>query len=109
MLTRLVMVMIIRAHLVGVFTWERISLHCSGKYIIVGSCCTQLLLMQKLLFDYGICQKHLIIYCDNISAINISKNPVQHSCTKHIEIRHHFIRDLVKDGILTLHKTFGWS
>ena len=55
-----------------------------------------------MLFDYGICQKHLIIYCDNISAINISKNPVQHSCTKHIEIIHHFIRDLVKDAILTL-------
>ena len=58
--------------------------------------------MQKLLHDYGICQEHLTIYCDNTSAINISKNPVQHSKTKHIEIRHHFIRELVKDGTLTL-------
>ena len=58
--------------------------------------------MQKLLFDYGIHQEHLTIYCDNISAINISKNPVQHSRTKHIEIRHHFIHELVKDGTLTL-------
>ena len=33
------------------------------------------------------------IFYDNTSAINITKNPIQHSCTKHIEIRHHFIRD----------------
>ena len=58
--------------------------------------------MQKLLFDYGICQKHLTIYCDNTNAINISKNPTQHSRTKHIEIRHHFIRELIEDGTLTL-------
>ena len=49
------------------------------KYIAAGSCCTQLLRMQKLLIDYGICQEHFTIYCDNTNAINISKNPVQHS------------------------------
>ena len=48
------------------------------------------------------CQEHLTIYCDNTNAINISKNSVQHSRTKYIEIRHHFIRELVEDGILTL-------
>ena len=72
------------------------------EYITAGSCCTQLLWMQKLLHDYGICQEHLTIYCDNTNAINISKNQVQHSRTKHIEIRHHFIRELVEDGTLTL-------
>ena len=73
-----------------------------AKYIVVGSCCTQFLWMQKLLHDYGICQEYLTIYCDNTSAINISKNPVQHSRTKHIEIRHYFIRELIKVGTLTL-------
>ena len=73
-----------------------------AEYIAAGSCCTQLLWMKKLLHDYGICQEHLTIYCDNTSAINISKNPIQHSRTKHIEIRHHFIRELVEDGTLTL-------
>ena len=73
-----------------------------AKYIVAGSYCTQLLWMQKLLHDYGICQEHLTIYCDNTSTINISKNPVQHSRTKHIEIWHHFIRELVEDGTITL-------
>ena len=57
-----------------------------AEYIAAGSYCTQLLWMQKLLLDYGVCQKHLIIYCDNTNAINISKNLVQHSRTTHIEI-----------------------
>ena len=56
------------------------------RYIAAGSCCTQLFWMQKLLVDYDICQKHLTIYYDNTSAINISKNPFQHSRTKYIEI-----------------------
>ena len=73
-----------------------------AEYIAVGSCCTQFLWTQKLFHDYGICQKHLTIYCDNTSAINNSKNPIQHSRTKHIEIRHHFIREFVEDGTLTL-------
>ena len=47
-----------------------------AEYIAVGSCCTQLLWMQKLLHDYGICQGHLTIYYDNTGAINISKNSV---------------------------------
>ena len=47
-----------------------------AEYIVVGSYCTQLLWMQKLLLNCGIRQEHLTIYCDNTSAINISKNLV---------------------------------
>jgi len=36
--------------------------------------------------------------CDNTSVINLTKNHIQHSRTKHIEIRHHFIRDHVSNG-----------
>ena len=38
-----------------------------------------------------------VIYCDNTSAINISKNPMMHSKTKHIAIKYHFVRELVQD------------
>ena len=67
-----------------------------AKYIAAGSCCSQLLWMKKLLTDYGISQDTMVVYCDNSSVIDISKNPVQHSKTKHIEIRYYFIRDLVE-------------
>ena len=73
-----------------------------AEYIAVGSCCSQLLWMKKVLTDYGISQDSMVVYCDNSSAIDISKNLVQHSKTKHIEIRYHFIRDLVERKIVCL-------
>jgi len=44
----------------------------------------------------------MILYCDNLSAINISKNPIQHSRTKHTDIHNHFIRELVEDKVENL-------
>ena len=67
-----------------------------AEYIAAGSCCSQLLWMKKVLTDYGISQDTMVVYCDYSIAIDIPKNPVQHSKTKHIEIRYHFIRDLVE-------------
>ena len=73
-----------------------------SEYIAVGSCYSQLLWMKKVLIDYGISQDTMVVYCDNSSANDISKNPVQHFKTKHIEIRYHFIRDLVERKIVCL-------
>jgi len=73
-----------------------------AEYIVAGSCCTRLLWIKKLLCDYGFTQDTMVIHCDNTSAINISKNPVQHSCTMHIDIRHHFICDLVESRVVSL-------
>ncbi|MGM5101745.1 Ty1/Copia family ribonuclease HI, partial [Escherichia coli] len=42
------------------------------------------------------------VLCDNQSAIDISKNPVQHSRSKHIDIRYHFIKDQVEQGTIQL-------
>ena len=69
-----------------------------AEYIFVDSCCAQILWMKQQLSDYGILLDHIPIKCDNTSAINLSKNPVQHSRTKHIEIRLHFLRDHVLKG-----------
>ena len=58
--------------------------------------------MKKLLGDYGLSQETMVVYCDNSSTIDISKNLVQHSKTKHIEIRYYFIRELVERKVVTL-------
>jgi hypothetical protein len=58
--------------------------------------------MKQMLEEYDVKQGVLKLYCDNLSAINISKNPMQHRRKKHIDIRHHFIRDLVEEKIVTL-------
>ena len=55
-----------------------------------------------MLMDYGIVQDTLVVYCDNTSVINISKNPIQHSRTKHIDILHHFIRELVENKTVVI-------
>ena len=58
-----------------------------------GCCCAQILWMRQTLSDYGLSFPPTTIYCDSSSAIDLSKNHVHHSRTKHIDIRHHFIRD----------------
>ena len=73
-----------------------------AEYIATGSCCTQLLWMKKLLHDYGIPQDTMCVFCNNTSAINLSKNLVQNSKCKHIEICYHFIRDLVEEKVVCL-------
>ncbi|KAK2418362.1 putative mitochondrial protein [Trifolium repens] len=73
-----------------------------AEYVAAGSSCSQLVWMKQMLKEYDVEQDALTLYCDNMSAINISKNPVQHSKTKHIDIRHHYIRDLVENKIVVL-------
>lgn len=45
------------------------------------------------MLDYSLEYTKICIWCDNTSAINLSKNPIQHSRSRHIDIKHHFIRD----------------
>ena len=58
--------------------------------------------MRKLLHDYGITQDTMCVFCDNTNAISLSKYPVQHLKSKHIEIRYHFIQNLVEEKIVCL-------
>jgi hypothetical protein len=73
-----------------------------AEYVAAGSCCAQSLYIKQQLEDFKILFDHIPIRCDNTSAISLSKNPIQHSCTKHIEIRYHFIRDHVQKGDIEL-------
>ena len=73
-----------------------------AEYIAAGSCCAQILWMKNQLLDYGLNFSHIPIFCDNQSAIAMTGNPVQHSMTKHISIRYHFIREHVEEGTIEL-------
>nr|GEU30007.1 copia protein [Tanacetum cinerariifolium] len=66
-----------------------------AKYLSARKACQQALWMTQALIDYDVRLDDVMIMCDNKGAIDLSKNPVQHSQTKHIEIRHHFLRDNV--------------
>jgi kynurenine formamidase len=49
--------------------------------------------MKQTLLDYGVVLDKVPLLCDNKSVVKIANNSVQHSCTKHIDIRHHFLKD----------------
>ncbi|GJR60595.1 retrovirus-related pol polyprotein from transposon TNT 1-94 [Tanacetum coccineum] len=74
-------------------TQDRKSTTGGSEYVAAASCCGQVLWNQNQLLDYGYNFMNTVINIDNNSIICIIENPVQHSKTKHIEIRHHFIRD----------------
>ena len=64
-----------------------------AEYIATGHCCAKLLSMRQTLRDYGYKLSKVPLLCDNESAIRMADNPVEHSHTKHIDIRYHFLRD----------------
>ncbi|KAD2804685.1 hypothetical protein E3N88_38062 [Mikania micrantha] len=75
-----------------------------AEYVAASSCCSQVIWMQQQLLDYGLNFLDSPIYCDNEAALQIVKNPVQHSKTKHIDIRIHFIRDCFERKLIHLEK-----
>ncbi|GJZ80913.1 retrovirus-related pol polyprotein from transposon TNT 1-94, partial [Tanacetum coccineum] len=76
----------------------------SGSAQFLGdNCCAQILWMRSQLSDYGFAYNRIPLYCDNKSAIALCCNNVQHSRSKHIDIRHHFIREQVEKGVVELY------
>ena len=85
-----------KQHTVSISTAE-------AEYVSAASCCAQILWMKNQLADYDLDYSKIPIMCDNTSAIAITHNPVQHSKTKHIDIRYHFIRDHVMKGDIEIY------
>jgi hypothetical protein len=69
-----------------------------AEYIVTGSYCAQILWMKASLKDFGIKFNKVTLLCDNESVMKLTNNMVQHSRTKHIDVRHHFIRDHQQKG-----------
>ncbi|GJX54204.1 putative ribonuclease H-like domain-containing protein [Tanacetum coccineum] len=77
-----------------------------AEYVAASSCCGQVLWIQNQMLDYGYNFMTTKIFIDNESTVCIVKNPVFHSKTKHIEIRHHFIRDSYEKRLIQVIKIY---
>ncbi|GJZ81890.1 hypothetical protein Tco_0646884 [Tanacetum coccineum] len=73
-----------------------------AEYIALSGCCAQILSMTSQLTDYGYEFNKIPLYCDNKSAIAFCYNNVQHSRSKHIDVRYHFIKEQVENGVVEL-------
>nr|GEU47332.1 retrovirus-related Pol polyprotein from transposon TNT 1-94 [Tanacetum cinerariifolium] len=73
-----------------------------AKHVSLSACCAQVLWLRTQTTDYGFHFDKIPKYCDSKAAIVISCNPVQHSRTKHINVRYHFIKEHVEKGIVEL-------
>nr|GEV85550.1 ribonuclease H [Tanacetum cinerariifolium] len=73
------------------------------EYVALSASCAHVMWMRTQLKDYGFNYNKIPLYCDSHSAISISCNPVQHSRTKHINVRYYFIKEQVERGIIELY------
>ncbi|GJZ87591.1 retrovirus-related pol polyprotein from transposon TNT 1-94 [Tanacetum coccineum] len=74
-----------------------------AEYIAMSGCCVHIFWMRSQLTDYGLGFNKIPMYCDNKSAIALSCNYVQHSRSKHIDIRFHFIKEHVENEVIELY------
>nr|GEV62417.1 hypothetical protein [Tanacetum cinerariifolium] len=74
-----------------------------AEYIALSGYCAQILWMRSQLLDYGLAFNKIPMYCDNKSAIALCCNNVQHSRSKYIDIRYHFIKEQVENGVIELY------
>ncbi|GJY89838.1 hypothetical protein Tco_0505034 [Tanacetum coccineum] len=74
-----------------------------AEYVALSASYAQVMWKRTQLKDYGFNYNKIPLYCDSQSAIAISCNPVQHSRTKHIHTRYHFIKEQVENGIIELY------
>lgn len=74
-----------------------------AEYIALSTATQEAVWLRRLLEELGVHkEKPTVIMEDNQGAIAIAQNPVNHSRTKHIDIRHHYVREAIQDGIITL-------
>nr|GEU79340.1 putative reverse transcriptase domain-containing protein [Tanacetum cinerariifolium] len=73
------------------------------EYIALSGCCAQILWMRSQLTDYDLGFNNIPMYYDNNSVIALCCNNVQHSRSKHIDIRYHFIKEHAENGVIELY------
>lgn len=75
-----------------------------AEYMAVAEAVKEALWLRGLLGDLGVTQERVSLMCDSQSAIHLAKNQVHHARTKHIDVRYHFVRDVIEEGRISLAK-----
>ena len=94
----------------GAVSWRSRLQSCTSmstteaEYIAASEACKEAIWLARLVRDLGITVETPTLHCDSQSAIMLAKNPVFHAKTKHIEVKFHFIRDMLEDKSLHLVK-----
>ncbi|KAH8392285.1 hypothetical protein KR215_004727 [Drosophila sulfurigaster] len=94
----------------GAISWKSEKQHSvalsstEAEYMALSAACKEAVALRRLFIEIGCGDESTptFLYGDNLSAQQLAKNPVHHARTKHIDIRHHFVRDVVKEGHVTL-------
>ncbi|KAG8640637.1 hypothetical protein MANES_13G070650v8 [Manihot esculenta] len=74
-----------------------------AKFVTATSCACQAIWLRRILEELQLKQEGATtIFCDNSSAIKLSKNPVLHGRSKHIDVKYYFLRDLCNEGKIEL-------
>ena len=96
----------------GAVTWQSRLQKCvalsttEAEFIAITEACKELLWLKKFLQELGLKQERYVLHCDSQSAIHLSKNSSFHSRSKHIDVRYHWIRDVLNDKLLQLEKVY---
>ena len=94
----------------GAVSWRSRLQNCTSmsttevEYIVASEACKEAIWLACLVRDLGITVEMPTLHCDSQSAIMLAKNPVFHAKTKHIDVKYHFIRDMLEDKLLELVK-----
>ncbi|GKA91500.1 hypothetical protein Tco_0813370 [Tanacetum coccineum] len=94
----------------GAVSWQSRLQKCvalsttDAEYMAATKACKELLWLKRFLQELGFKQQRYAVLCDNQSAIHLAKNSMFHKRTKHIDIRYHWIRDVIEDGMFELNK-----
>ncbi|MCO5582362.1 hypothetical protein L7F22_036256 [Adiantum nelumboides] len=74
------------------------------EYVAASEACKEAIWLTRLVGDLGIVREILVLHCDSQSAIQLARNPVFHAKTEHVDVRYHFIREVLEDKRLQLVK-----
>ena len=75
-----------------------------AEFIVITKACKELLWMKKFVQELGFQQQRYVLFCVSQSAIHLGKNPTFHGRSKHIDVRYHWIRDILDSTLLELEK-----